>query len=179
MIRNQYQLNMESFSISLSEMEDKGKRFKRLLIILTSIFLATSISAYFLFYKNSPNIWIFFGFGIYLLLYIYFGYVGYNKKMFVNSDDFAIEYQFGFFSKVPDKIIWETITKVKLGFTYIAFHKKTGKRKVMQIGWLPYSKVKEIKNMVNSFCIDKGINVEVAEYHKEEEFEEKEELGNY
>ena len=171
---------MEPFSISLSEMTDKGSRFKRLLIILTISFLVTSLIAYFLFLKgNNSNIWIILGFGVYLFLYIYFGYVGYNKKMFVNSDDFAIEYQFGFFSKVPDKIIWETITKVKLGFTYIAFHKKTGKRKVMQIGWLPYSKVKEIKNMVNSFCNDKGIEVEIAEYHKEEEFEKNEQLGNY
>jgi hypothetical protein len=168
---------MESFSISLSEMEDKGKRFKRLLIILASVFIATTILAYFLFYKNNPNIWIFIGFGVYLLLYIYFGYVGYNKKMFVNGDDFALEYQFGFFSKVPDKIIWETLTKVKLGFTYIAFHKKTGRRKVMQIGWLPYSKVKEIKNNVNSICEKKGIVVEVAKYHEEQEEEKEQELN--
>ncbi|MDA3952362.1 MAG: hypothetical protein PF485_01860, partial [Bacteroidales bacterium] len=91
----------------------------------------------------------------------------YNTKMFINADDFAFEYQFGFFRKVPDKIIWETITRVKLGFTYITFYKKTGKRKVIQIGWLPYSKVKEIKNKVHSFCIEKGIEVVVAEYYKE------------
>jgi len=158
-------------------MEDKGKRFKRLLIILTSAFLATTILAYFLFYKNSPNIWIFLGFGVYLLLYVYFGYVGYNKKMFVNGDDFALEYQFGFFSKVPDKIIWETVTKVKLGFTYIAFYKKTGRRKLMQIGWLPYSKVKEIKNSVNSICEKKGIVVEVAVYHQEQKEEQEQDLN--
>ncbi len=163
---------MEPFSISLSEMTDKGSRYKRLLIILSASFLATSLAAYFLFFKgNNSNIWIFLGWGIYFLLYIYFGFVGYNTKMFVNGDDFALEYQFGFFSKVPDKIIWETVTKVKLGFTYIAFYKRTGKRKVIQIGWLPYSKVKEIKNKVNSFCNEKGINVEVAEFHKEQDFE--------
>jgi hypothetical protein len=161
---------MEPFSISLSEMTDKGSRYKRLLIILVILFAATSIAAYFLFLKgNNSNLWIFIGWGIYFLLYIYFGFVGYNTKMFINGDDFAIEYQFGFFSNVPDKIIWETVTKVKLGFTYIAFYKRTGKRKVIQIGWLPYSKVKEIKNNVNSLCEEKGIVIEVAKHHQEQE----------
>lgn len=164
---------MKPFSISLSEMTEKGTRFKRLLIILSSVFIATSLVAYFLFLKgNNSNIWIILAFGVYLLLYVYFGFVGYNKKMFVSGDVFAFEYQFGFFSKVPSIIIWETVTKVKLGFTYIAFYKKTGKRKLIKIGWLPYSKVKEIKNMVNSICIEKGIEVVIAEYHKEEELEE-------
>jgi hypothetical protein len=159
---------MEPFSISLNQMADKGSRYKRLLIILTSLFFITSVTAYFLFFKeNKPNLWIVIGWGAYLLLYIYFGFVGYNTKMFINADNFALEYQFGFFRKVPDKLIWETITKVKLGFTYIAFYKRTGKRKVINIGWLPYSKVKEIKNNVNSICIEKGIKVVVAEYQKE------------
>lgn len=158
---------MKPFSISLNQMTDKGARYKRLLIVLTILFAATSAAAYFIFYKgNNPNLWIFVGWGIYFLLYIYFGFVGYNTKMFINGDDFALEYQFSFFKKVPDKIIWETVIKVKLGFTYIAFYKRTGKRKVIQIGWLPYSKVKEIKNNVNSLCNEKGIDVEVAKYHK-------------
>jgi len=160
---------MEPFSINLNQMADKGTRYKRLVIILALLFAATSALAYFLILKNNnPNLWIIVGWAIYFLLYLYFGYVGYNTKMFINADDFALEYQFGFFSKVPDKLIWETITKVKLGFTYIAFYKKTGKRKIIKIGWLPYAKVKKIKNMVNSICTEKGIDVVIAEYHKEE-----------
>jgi hypothetical protein len=164
---------MEPFSISLSHMTDKGSRYKRLIIILVTLFIITSTATYFLFYKEkNPSIWIMLGWGIYLFLYIYFGFIGYNNEMFVNGDDFALEYQFGFFSKVPDKIIWETLTKVKLGFTYIAFYKKTGKRKVMEIGWLPYTKLKEIKNKVNTMCCEKGIVVEVAEYHREQVLED-------
>ena len=164
---------METFSINLHEMTDKGGRYKRLIIFLALIFIVTSALVIWLLYKeNNSNGWIFLGLGIYFLMYIGFGFVGYNAKMFINSDDYALEYQFGFFSKVPDKIIWETITKVKLGFTYIAFYKKTGKRKVMEIGWLPYSKVKAIKNKINCLCTEKGIPVEVAEYHREEEIEE-------
>jgi hypothetical protein len=149
-------------------MEDKGARYKRLLISLALSFILTSFAAYFLFFKNNdnPNLWILGAWGVYLLLYFYFAFVGYNAKMFINADDFALEYQFGFFRKVPEKLIWETITKVKLGFTYIAFFKRTGKRKVIKIGWLPYSKVKEIKNIVNSICDEKGIEVVTAEYQK-------------
>ncbi|HRW63313.1 MAG TPA: hypothetical protein P5132_07480 [Bacteroidales bacterium] len=167
---------MEPCSINLNQMSDKGSRYKRLLLILALIFLVTSALTFWLLsINNNPNEWIFLGLGVYFLLFIYFGYVGYNAKMFINCDDFALEYQFGFFSKVPDKIIWETLTKVKLGFTYVAFYKKTGKRKLIQVGWLPYQKVKEIKNKVHEICNEKGIQVEVVEYHYEEEFENEEE----
>lgn len=161
---------MEPCSINLNQMADKGSRYKRLLLVLAITFLVTSALIFWLLYKqDNPNEWIFLGLGVYFLLFIYFGYVGYNAEMFINCDDFALEYQFGFFKKVPDKIIWETLKKVKLGFTYIAFLKKSGKRKVIKVGWLPYQKVKEIKNKVKEICDEKGIEVEVAEYHYEEE----------
>ena len=160
---------MEPYSINLNQMVDKGSRYKRLLLILALIFLVTSAIIFWLLYKkDNPNEWIFLGLGVYFLLFIYFGFVGYNAKMFINCDDFAFEYQFGFFNKVPEKIIWETLTKVKLGFTYIAFYKKTGKRKVIKVGWLPYQKVKEIKNTVQAICDEKGIMVDVAEFQYEE-----------
>jgi len=157
---------MESFSINLKEMVDKGGRYKRLLIVLAIIFLATSLAAFFIFFsKDDPKEWIFLGFAVYALVFFYFGYVGYKSEMFINGDDHALEYQFGFFKKVPEKVIWQTITKVKLGPTYIAFYKRTGKRKVVQFGWLPYAKVVEIKDKVHQICNEKQIEVEVAEYH--------------
>jgi Ca2+/Na+ antiporter len=160
---------MEPFSLNLNEMTDKGGRYKRLLIILATIYLVTSAIAFWLLYiNNSLNIWLFVGLTFYFLFFIYFGFVGYNAKMYINNDDFAFEYQFGFFTKVPEKIIWETITKVKLSFTHITFYKRSGKRKIVEIGWLPYIKVKEIKNKVHCFCTEKGLPVEIAEYHKEE-----------
>ena len=159
---------MEPFSFNLNQTADKGARYKRLLIILTVLFLLSSSAVYFLFFRKTDlNIWILIGWAIYFLLFIYFGFVGYNSKMFINGDDFALEYQFGFFTKVPDKIIWETITKVKLGFTHITFYKKTGKRKVLELGWLHYTQVKDIKNKISCLCTEKGLLVEVAEFHRE------------
>ena len=160
---------MQPFSINLNEMTDKGGRYKRLVITLSAIYIITSAIAIWLLYQSKNlNIWLFVGLTVYFLFFIYFGFVGYNAKMYINIDDFAFEYQFGFFTKVPEKIIWETITKVKLSFTHITFYKKSGKRKVVEIGWLPYVKVKEIKNKVHCFCTEKGVQVELAEYHTEE-----------
>jgi hypothetical protein len=164
---------MEPFSINLNQTANKGSRHKKLVIILALIFLVTALIIFWILYKkDNPVEWIFLGLGIYFLLFIYFGYVGYNTKMFINSDDFALEYQFGFFKKVPERIMWETVKKVKLGFTSITFFKLTGRSKVIRVGWLPYHIVKEIKNHIQAICNEKGIQVEVAEYHYEEEGEE-------
>lgn len=164
---------MEPFSINLNQTASKGSRHKKLVIILASIFLLTALIIFWILYrKDNPVEWIFLGLGVYFLLFIYFGYVGYNTKMFINSDDFALEYQFGFFKKVPQKIMWETVKKVKLGFTSITFFKLTGRSKVIKVGWLPYHIVKEIKNQIQAICNEKGIEVEVAEYKYEEESEE-------
>lgn len=166
---------MEACSINLNQMEHKGKRYRRLLSILAIIFFVTAAIIFWIFYqKDNPVEWIFLGLGIYFLLFIYFGYVGYNNKMFINCDDFALEYQFGFFKRMPDRIIWETLLKVKLGFTSIVFFKKSGKRKTIKIGWLPYTKVKEIKNKVKDICDEKGIQVDIAEYQYEEDESEEE-----
>ena len=158
---------MEPFSINLNQMAEKGGRYKRLLIILTVIFLAISLGTFFILYsKDDPKEWIFLAFAIYSLVFVYFGYVGYKAEMFINANDYALEYQFGFFKKVPQKIIWETVTKVKLGPTYLAFYKKTGKRKLIQLGWLPYAKVVEIKDKVQKVAVEKTIELEIADYHK-------------
>lgn len=165
---------MEPCSINLNQMKDKGRRYKRLVFILTLIFLVSSaIISWLLYRKDSANEWFFVGLFFYFLLFIYFGFVGYNSKMYIHCDDFVLEYQLGFLKKVPEKIMWETLSKVKLGFTSITFFKKSGRKKVLKIGWVPYEKLKKIKNTVQSICTEKGIELEIAEYHYEEEGEEK------
>jgi ubiquitin len=63
--------------------------------------------------------------------------------------------------------MWDVIKKIRLGPTYITFSKKSGKDKKVQLGWLPYTKVIEIKDKVNSFAQSKGIDIEIAEFSKE------------
>lgn len=149
-------------------MAETSGRYKRFLVILGIFFIIISVLSFvFLFRRDNPMEWLFVVLGIYALIFIYFAYTGNKVKLYISADDYAIEYQFGFFVKTPNAIIWETINKVKLGPTYIAFLKRSGKGKVVHIGWLPYAKVIEIKNKIKCFSESKGIKVEVAEFTKE------------
>ena len=62
--------------------------------------------------------------------------------------------------------MWDVIDKVRIGPTYITFFKKSGKGKKVQLGWLPYKKVVEIKERIQQCSNNKGIEVEIAEFSK-------------
>jgi hypothetical protein len=158
---------MEPFSIILNQTEEKGSKFKRFAALLSLIFVVTGVTIYFLSHIISPTLLYIF-LALYLLQLIYFFYLlfaGSRAKIFISGDDYALEYQFSMMRKVPDQVIWETLKKVRLGPTYISFIKRSGKKKVIPLGWLPYAKVVEIKDKVHVICTSKGIDVEVAEYH--------------
>jgi hypothetical protein len=158
---------MESFSINLNQAQEKGKRFKKYILLLGIIYVVTSAVLFFIMLRrNDPKEWIFLINGIYALGLIAFGFWGHKQKFYINGDDYALEYQFGFFSKVPERIIWQTITKVRIGPAYIAFYKRTGKRKVVQLSWLPYAKVMEIKTKIQEFTTEKGLEVEIADFQR-------------
>jgi hypothetical protein len=159
---------MESFNINLNQTTETGNRYKKFLVILMVLFLAAAILSFLILnQQNDPREWIFLAFGIYGLGFIYFAYAGRKAKIYFKADAFAIEYQFGFFLKTPTSIMWDVIKKIRLGPTYITFSKKSGKDKKVQLGWLPYTKVIEIKDKVNSFAQSKGIDIEIAEFSKE------------
>jgi hypothetical protein len=159
---------MESFNINLNQTTETGNRYKKFLVILMVLFLAAAILSFLILnQQNDPREWIFLAFGIYGLGFIYFAYAGCKAKIYFKADDFAIEYQFGFFLKTPTSIMWDVIKKIRLGPTYITFSKKSGKDKKVQLGWLPYTKVIEIKDKVNSFAQSKGVDIEIAEFSKE------------
>lgn len=158
---------MDSFSINLSEAEEKGGKFKRFFGLLAIIFIATGVTIFLLSHLVSSTI-LYILLAGYLLQFIYFLYLlfsGYKTKMFINGDDYALEMQFSMVKKVPEQVIWQTLKKIRIGPTYIAFYKRTGKRKIIQLGWLPYTKVVDIKEKVQRICRSKGIEVEIAEYH--------------
>lgn len=158
---------MEPFKINLSQTTETSGRFKRFLITMAIGLIIVSAISFAFFYKNNKaSEWFFVLLGVYASAFLYFAFAGHRTQLFFNGDDFAIEYQFGFFMKTPIVIIWETITKVKLGPTYITFFKRSGKGKQVQIGWLPYAKVIEIKDNVKCFAEGKGIEVETAGFVK-------------
>lgn len=158
---------MEPFKINLNQMAETSGRYKRFLLILALVLVIVSVVVFILFsHENNPKEWIFLSYGFIAIMYIYFAYVGYVAKIYFSADNFAIEYQFGFFMKTPTAIIWEVIDKVRLGPTYITFFKKSGRGKKVELGWLPYKKVVEIKERIQQYSELKGIKIEVAEYNK-------------
>ena len=115
---------MEPFKINLNQMAETSGRYKRFLLILALVLVIVSVVVFILFsHENNPKEWIFLSYGFIAIMYIYFAYVGYVAKIYFSADNFAIEYQFGFFMKTPTANIWEVIDKVRLGPTYITFFK--------------------------------------------------------
>lgn len=158
---------MEPFKINLNQMAETSGRYRRFLLILALILVIVSAVIFVIFdHKNDPKEWIFLSFSFIAIMYIYFAYVGYVAKIFISADDFAIEYQFGFFMKTPTAIIWEVIDKVRIGPTYITFLKKSGRDKKLELGWLPYKKIVEIKEHIQEYSEIKGIKIEVVEVNK-------------
>lgn len=158
---------MEPFKINLNQMAETSGRYKRFLISLALVLVIVSIISFILLsHKHSSKEWILLPFGIYALLFIYFAYVGYRAKIYFSADEFAIEYQFGFFMKTPTAIMWAVVNKVRIGPTYITFFKKSGKGKKVELGWLPYKKVVEIKERIQQYSEQKNIKIDVAEFSK-------------
>lgn len=159
---------MDIFDINLNEMSQKRKRLFRVWAYgAMAILVLAGLSLYFLQDMVGHSYWLIAVILlVYLAAYIYFTRVTIKTKLYIKSDEYALEYRFGVLSKSEQIIIWDVLTRVKIGPTYIAFYKRTGKRKVIRLGWLPYSKVVEIKDKIESVCNDKGIKYEIAQYNE-------------
>ena len=164
---------MDSFYIDLNEMTNKKPRIIRLWLIGAVIFvLLFVVSFIILSSKNHKVEWYYVAGVVYFGLYIYFAWSAYHNKLYIQADNFALEYKFGLLARSTKSIMLATITKVKIGPTYINFYKKSGRKTTVQIGWLPYNKVKEIKDSVISLCNNLEISVEKSEFIKPDQEEE-------
>lgn len=156
---------MELFNIDLNEMTNKKSKLYKIWAFGAVIFLFTAISSVILFQKQFGKAeWPIIILAVYFLLYVYYAWITFKAKLYIKSDEYAAEFSFGMLKRTSEAIIWDTIVKVKLGPTYIAFYKRTGKRKVIRLGWLPYAKVVEIKDSIYKVCEQKAIACEIAEY---------------
>ena len=158
---------MEGFKINLNEMAHTSGRYRRFVLLLASILIILSTLSFFILHSlNNFTEWLFAMLAIYAIGFAYFAYKGNKAQLYLSADDFAVEYQFGYFAKTPISIMWQTIKKVRLGPTYIAFFKKSGRGKRLHIGWLPYTKVIEVKDKIKAFAEAKNIEVEMADFSK-------------
>jgi hypothetical protein len=155
------------FKIDLDEYSSKKPRIIRLLIYgaficLSLIAISFSISLAFRSYFEN----LLFITSIYLALYIYFAWITFKTKLFVRADDKGIVFKFGYHESSKNFIFWDSINGVRIGYAYITFYKKSGKQKRIQLGWLPYSKVLEIKEKFIEICESKGITYEIVDFIK-------------
>ncbi|QKG79405.1 hypothetical protein [Tenuifilum thalassicum] len=157
---------METFSIELNEISHKRSKLIRLWIVGAVILIASIFLSFLLIGDDFKKLAVVLPLLIQVSIYIYFAYVTYNARIFIQSDSYALEYKFGLVSKMPKSIIWETVKKIKFGPTYISFNKKSGKKVTISLGWLPYAKLKEIKEKVYQVAQSKSIPCEWAEFKK-------------
>jgi hypothetical protein len=157
---------MELFHIKLNEFPYRKSKFFRLLIVVAIILALLAIFTILIFVNRQEGgyvglilIWV-----SYFLIYLYWAWYSFRVKLYIHADEFAIKFKFGMIPSSSQVILWETIEKVRLGPTHIAFYKKTGRRKMAKLGWLPYSKVVEIKEKVADVCRMKNIPVEIADF---------------
>lgn len=159
---------MDTFYINLNEMSNKRKKLFRIWIIGAIIVAALAVLTFYLVRKGEGSsawvIWVVFA--VYITAYIYYARTTYKAALYIESSNYALDYKFGMLLKSSQTIIWETVKKVKFGPTYIAFFKRSGKRKVVKIGWLPYSKVVEIKDKIEGACKSLNVPYEIADYVK-------------
>lgn len=156
---------MESFYVDLNEMSHKKTKLFRIWAFGAIFFIILAVLSFILlrnqFGRALLTVLIM---AVYFTLYIYFAWITYKAKLYIQADRYTLKYSFGMIKQSAESIMWDTIVRVKLGPTYVAFFKRTGKRKVVALGWLPYVKVIEIKDNIEKFCKVKGITCERSEF---------------
>jgi Ca2+/Na+ antiporter len=121
---------MESFYIELNEMSHKKPRIIKLWIIGAAVLVVLLVLSFVFFAsKGYRVVWLLLAAAIYLGIYIYYAYITYNAKMYIQADEFALEYKFGLISRTVNTYMWDTVSKVRLGPAYLAFYKRTGKER--------------------------------------------------
>ncbi|HPD95239.1 MAG: hypothetical protein H6537_06665 [Bacteroidales bacterium] len=156
---------MKEFFIDLNEMPLKKSKLYRMWIIGALVLIVLVIASFFIFdIKSVKTGWPMLLPLFYLSVYIYYAWYTYKLKLYIRGDEFAVEYKFGMLAQSVNTIIWDTVTKVKFGPTYVTFFKKSGKARKIALGWLPYAKVVEIKDSIIQLCENKAIKCEQGEY---------------
>ena len=167
---------MKTFYIDLNESSSKKPRIIRLLAFGAMVCIAFILASIAVFLKYTSSFeWIFLISAIYVALYVYFAWITYKTKLYIKADVSGIDFKFGIRSNSGSYIIWDSVSKVRIGYAYIAFFKKSGRRKKIQLSWLPYSKVIEVKEKLEAFCKYKKIaceKIDFIDYSKKKDKEE-------
>lgn len=156
-----------TFIINLSY-EHKRKKLSRIWLYGAFVVLGLLCATLFVLIELIGDSYLIFasvlvGYGF---VYVYFTRITYRTDLYIKSDDLALRYKFDMLTRASSSIVWKSVVNVKFGPTYIAFFRRAGKRKVIRIGWLPYTKVIEIKAEVARVCGVQGIPYVVAQIRR-------------
>lgn len=158
---------MKTYYIDLNEITRKRARTIKLLAIGAGVCILLIIVTFLVFLKYKSSLeWPLLFQTVYLSFYIYFAWIALKSKIYIKADGNGIVFKFGIRNRSKDHIIWEAVSKIKIGPTYITFFKKSGKRKRILLGWMPYKKVIEVKETVVELCDSKNIPCEIVEFER-------------
>ncbi len=159
---------MKSFYINLNQTAEKGSRYRKFLVNTAIVLALLLLVTYLILYSmNVDNLWIYYILGFYVAAFIYVAFSGYKTEMYISADENALEFQTGFYQRTPFSILWASIGKVKIGPTYITFFKRSGRKKTLRMGWLPYEKLTEIKSKIENLCLELDIEIEYGEIRRD------------
>lgn len=103
---------------------------------------------------------------LYIAAFTYSYRIRLRTKYYVRSDEQIIEYKLHAMDRLKQQLLWDSIERVKFGATYVAFYKRTGKRKLLKMGWLTYDSVIRIKRQLQQACAERDIPYEVAQIYR-------------
>ncbi|HON19474.1 MAG TPA: hypothetical protein PK990_09980 [Salinivirgaceae bacterium] len=155
---------MKSFYINLNESAEKGTRYRKFLMYSSAALVLMLLLTFVILYNSKVDtLWYYILPGLYVLIFIYLAFAGYQSHLYISADERALEYQLGFHRRAPLAIFWQSISKVKIGPTYISFYKQSGRKKTLQLGWLSYQKLVEVKSKIEALCKNLNIPIEYGE----------------
>lgn len=85
-----------------------------------------------------------------------------REGLYIKGDACILRYRLGYARRGAVSVPWRALLKVRLGPTYIALHKLSGRRRTIRLGWASYGKVLEAKGNVEAMCRRAGVPVERA-----------------
>jgi len=158
---------MKTYYIDLNEINRKRARSIRFLALGAGVCILLIIVTFLVFLKyNSSVEWPLLFQTVYLSFYVYFAWITLKAKIYIKADGNEIVFKFGIRNRSKDYILWETVSGIKIGPTYITFFKKSGRKKRIPLGWMPYKKVIEVKETVVELSSSKNIPCEIVEFER-------------
>ncbi|HOG20301.1 MAG TPA: hypothetical protein PKW37_07660 [Salinivirgaceae bacterium] len=155
---------MESFYINFNSHPERSKRFRRFIVLISIILVVMVGLTFWAFYAFSIfGIWLILLLSLHTIIYFYLVYKGYKSELYVKSDNEVLSFKLSLYRRTPTLVFWDSIKKVKIGPTYVAFYKRSGKRKTMYLGWLSYANNINVKRNIESIVKQLSIDIEYGE----------------